>query len=145
MFKLIQRLVTAIYLLLLLAGCATTPSAQNTLYDKLGGETGVDAIVSGLIKQIGQDKQIFHYFAEANISRFRTHLTKHFCTITDGPCKYTGDTMTDIHTGTKITEKDFNHLVDLLINAMNLQDIPHRIQNQLLAKLVPLRASIIYI
>lgn len=139
-----QRLVTTICLLFLLLGCAThTP--QNTLYEKLGGEAGVDGIVSGLIKQIGQDKQIFHYFADANISRFRTHLTTHLCTITDGPCKYTGDTMTDIHTGMKITEKDFNHLVDLLINAMNLQGIPHRIQNQLIAKLAPFRASIIYI
>ncbi|MFT7414416.1 MAG: hemoglobin [Methylophagaceae bacterium] len=53
--------------------------------------------------------------------------------------------MTDIHTGMKITEKDFNYLVDLLIDAMNIQCIPHRIQNQLLARLVPLRASIIYI
>jgi len=144
MFKLIQRLVTTICLLCLLVGCAAyTP--QNTLYDKLGGEAGVEGIVSGLIKQIGQDKQIFHYFADASISRFRTQLTGHLCAITDGPCKYTGDSMTDIHTGMNITEKDFNHLVDLLINAMNLQGIPHRIQNQLLARLAPLRANIIYI
>ncbi|MDO7596145.1 MAG: group 1 truncated hemoglobin [Pseudomonadota bacterium] len=139
-----QRLVTTICLLFLLVGCAMQ-APQNTLYDKLGGEAGVDGIVSGLIKQIGQDKQIFHYFADANISRFRTHLTTHLCAITDGPCQYTGDSMTDIHTGMKITEKDFNHLVDLLINAMNLEGIPHRILNQLIAKLVPLRVSIIYI
>jgi hemoglobin len=144
MLKLMQRLVTTICLLFLLVGCAMQ-APQNTLYDKLGGEAGVDGIVSGLIKQIGQDKQIFHYFADANISRFRTHLTTHLCAITDGPCQYTGDSMIDIHTGMKITEKDFNHLVDLLINAMNLQGIPHRIQNQLIAKLAPFRASIIYI
>jgi hemoglobin len=144
MFKLMQRLTTTLCLIFLLVGCATS-TPQNTLYDKLGGETGVDGIVSALIKQIGQDKQIFHYFADANISRFRTHLTTHLCAITDGPCKYVGDSMTDIHTGMKITEKDFNHLVDLLINAMNLQGIPHRIQNQLIARLAPLRANIIYI
>jgi hemoglobin len=144
MLKLLQRLVTTICLLFLLVGCAMQ-APQNTLYDKLGGEAGVDGIVSGLIKQIGQDKQIFHYFADANINRFRTHLKTHLCAITAGPCKYAGDSMTDIHTGMKITEKDFNHLVDLLINAMNLQGIPHRIQNQLIARLAPLRASIIYI
>tara|TARA_R110000772_G_scaffold192602_4_gene303574 strand:- start:419 stop:580 length:162 start_codon:yes stop_codon:yes gene_type:complete len=52
--------------------------------------------------------------------------------------------MIDIHTGMNITENDFNHLVDLLINAMELQGIPHRIQNQLLARLAPLRSNIIY-
>lgn len=144
MFKLIQRLVTTICLLFLLVGCAAH-APETTLYDKLGGETGVKGIVSGLIEQIGQDKQIFHYFADAKISRFRSQLTGHLCAITDGPCKYTGDSMTDIHTGMNITEKDFNHLVDLLINAMNLQGISHRIQNQLLARLAPLRSNIIYI
>jgi len=139
-----QRVTSTICLLFLLVGCATqTP--QNTLFNKLGGETGVDAIVSGLINQIGQDKQVFHYFADANISRFRKHLTQHLCALTDGPCNYVGDSMTDIHTGMNITEKDFNHLVDLLITAMELQGIPHRIQNQLIARLVPFRASIIYI
>ncbi len=144
MLKLLQRLVVTICLLFLMIGCATHTS-QNTLYDKLGGEPGLDAIVSGFIKQIGQDKQIFHYFADARITRFRTQLTEHLCAITDGPCKYTGDNMTDIHTGMNINEKDFNHLVDLLINAMDLEGIPHRIQNQLIARLAPLRANIIYI
>mgnify|MGYP003385428239 CR=1 FL=1 len=144
MYTAIHKLVTTICLLFLLVGCAAH-TTQETLYDKLGGETGLDGIVSGLIDQIGQDKQIFHYFADARISRFRTNITQHLCAISDGPCKYTGDNMTDIHTGMNISEKDFNHLVDLLINAMNLQGIPHRIQNQLLARLVPLRTNIIYI
>lgn len=143
MIKRAQLYVITLSLLLTLVACAHQPSM--TLYDKLGGKTGVDAIVSGLINQIGKDKQIFHYFADAHISRFRTQITHHLCAITDGPCSYTGDTMTDIHTGMHITEKDFNHLVDLLINAMNLQGISHRIQNQLLARLAPLRAKIIYI
>ncbi len=144
MFKFKRRFYTILCLLFVLVGCAAQTS-QTTLYEQLGGEAGVDGIVSSLIEQIGQDKQIFHYFADASISRFRTQLTQHLCAISDGSCQYTGDSMTDIHTGMNINEKDFNHLVDLLIIAMNLQGISHRIQNQLLARLVPLRADIIYI
>ncbi len=44
-----------------------------------------------------------------------------------------------------INEKDFNHMVDLLINAMDTEGIPHRIQNQLIARLAPLRKEIIYL
>tara|TARA_R110002050_G_scaffold1244_5_gene8840 strand:- start:147882 stop:148316 length:435 start_codon:yes stop_codon:yes gene_type:complete len=143
MIKVIQKRVTTVCLFILLLGCAVH-SPQATLYDKLGGETGLEGIVSGLIKQIGEDKQVFHYFADSRISRFRTHITQHLCALTDGPCTYSGDSMIDIHTGMNITENDFNHLVDLLINAMELQGIPHRIQNQLLARLAPLRSNIIY-
>lgn len=128
---------------LILTACAST--SESTLYNKLGGEQGVNNIVENLIQQIGQDEQIFHYFAEARVSRFRENLIEHFCAISDGPCQYTGDNMADIHTGMNINESDFNHLVDLLINAMDAEGIPHRVQNQLLARLAPLRENIIYL
>jgi hemoglobin len=44
-----------------------------------------------------------------------------------------------------ITEKDFNHVVDLLVNAMNEQNISHPIQNKILSKMAPLRGDIINI
>ena len=53
--------------------------------------------------------------------------------------------MVAIHTGMNINEKDFNHVVDLLINAMNEQNIPHTVQNKILAKMAPLRGKIIKI
>lgn len=125
-----------------LTACATTQN--ETLYHKLGGEPGVDKIVTNLVQNIGHDKQIFHYFAEANVNRFKKHLARHLCDISDGPCDYTGDTMQQIHDGMQVNERDFNHLVDLLIDAMYKADIPHHIQNQLLARLAPLRDDIIY-
>lgn len=128
---------------LLVSGCATT--SQKTLYEQLGGEAGLNNIVENLVQEIGQDQQVFHYFAEARVSRFKGNLIEHFCAILDGPCSYTGDNMVDIHTGMNINEKDFNHLVDLLINAMDTEGIPHRIQNQLIARLAPLRKEIIYL
>jgi hemoglobin len=128
---------------LLVSGCATT--SQKTLYEQLGGEAGINNIVENLVQEIGQDQQVFHYFAEARVSRFKENLIEHFCAISDGPCSYTGDNMMDIHTGMNINEKDFNHLVDLLINAMDTEGIPHRIQNQLIARLAPLRKEIIYL
>jgi len=125
-----------------LSACATT--SQQTLYDKLGGEDGINTIVTHLVQNIGHDKQVFHYFAEANVTRFKKHLAWHLCDISDGPCNYTGDTMQQIHDGMDINERDFNHLVDLLIDAMYKAEVPHPVQNQLLARLAPLRSDIIY-
>jgi hemoglobin len=125
-----------------LSACATT--SQQTLYDKLGGEQGINTIVGHLVQNIGHDEQVFHYFAEANVDRFKKHLALHLCDISDGPCHYDGDSMQQIHDGMEINERDFNHLVDLLIDAMYKSDVPHPIQNQLLARLAPLRSDIIY-
>ncbi len=139
-----MRLLFTVIILaaLSVSGCASTQ--QQTLYDKLGGEAGVDKIVTHLVQNIGRDQQVFHYFAEANVKRFKKHLAWHLCDISDGPCDYTGDSMKQIHDGMQINERDFNHLVDLLIEAMYKAGVSHRVQNQLLARLAPLRQDIIY-
>ena len=42
-----------------------------------------------------------------------------------------------------IPEKDFNRVVELLINAMDEQQIPQTVQNKILSRLAPLRPEII--
>lgn len=131
-----------VILLGLSAACATTQ--QTTLYDQLGGAEGIENIVENFIQEIGNDAEILPYFAKSNVSRFREKITEHFCEISDGPCRYNGDNMVDIHVGMKINENHFNRTVDLLFNAMDKQGVPHRVQNQLIARLAPLRSEIIY-
>lgn len=128
-----------------MAACShLTTHSSTSLYEKLGGEEGVERIVNNLTNNIGHDEQIFHYFAAANVTRFKKNLTQHLCAITDGPCQYGGDSMEQIHQGMEINERDFNHLVDLLIDAMDEANISHPTQNLLLARLAPLRQRIIY-
>ncbi|PWK46835.1 group I truncated hemoglobin [Pleionea mediterranea] len=138
------KILIAIVFCTLTSCVSLSTDNKQTLYQELGGETGIENIVDDLINEIGNDQQIFHYFAKADITHFRQGLIEHFCAISNGPCEYTGDNMIDIHTGMNVKETDFNHLVDLLINAMDQNNVPHSVQNQLLAKLVPLRKDIIY-
>ena len=132
----------AVVIISLCSACATTP--QKNLFIALGGEQGVQSLVDKMIAAIGKDPQIFHYFAETKVSRFRQKLYLHFCHVADGPCTYDGDTMIDVHTGMNISEADFNHLVDILVDAMTQQGIKSKTQNALLKKLAPLRQDIIY-
>lgn len=141
-----MQLIRTVFLLsvfLIAEGCSGN-TQQITLYDKLGGEQGVNQIVNNLVQNIGHDQQIFHYFAEANVNRFQEKLSWFLCDISDGPCTYTGDNMQLVHDGMHITERDFNHLVDLLVDAMYEADVSHPVQNQLLARLAPMRKDIFY-
>ncbi|NRA82182.1 MAG: group 1 truncated hemoglobin, partial [Pseudoalteromonas sp.] len=89
--------------------------------------------------------QILAYFKQTNVAHFRQGFITHLCSVTDGPCEYKGDNMVDIHTGMNIPEKDFNRVVELLINAMDEQQIPQTVQNQILSRLAPLRPEVINI
>jgi hemoglobin len=127
--------------LVLISACA---SRQVSLYDQIGGEQKVAQIADYFIDEIQYDRQILRYFLESDIDRFREKLGEHICVHIDGPCTYTGDDMVKVHTGMNITEADFNRVVELLINAMNRAEVPHRLQNQLLARFAPMRGEMIY-
>lgn len=123
-----------------LNGCVSTPSVS--VYTEVGEMKGIERLVDDLIQNIGNDDQIFHYFAKVNVSNFRKGLITHFCETFDGPCTYEGDSIAVIHTGMNISEKDFNRLVELLIQAMETNHFSYPIQNRVLQKLAPMRNDI---
>lgn len=128
-------------LLLLLVGCA---SSSSSLYAEMGGKDKVAQIVDNFIYEIEYNPTILPYFEGSDIARFREKLSEQICMVSGGPCSYSGDTMEQVHAGMDINEADFNLTVDLLINAMNKADVPHRLQNRLLAKLAPMRGDMLY-
>ena len=126
-----------------LVACATT--ADDSLYRQLGGQVKVEEVVDNFIREIEFDAVVIEYFKHTDIGRFREKLVEHLCQLTGGSCDYTGDTMTQIHGGMDISEADFNRVVDLLINAMSKADIPHPLQNKVLAILAKTRKDILYL
>lgn len=127
--------------LMTLSGCA---SQQTTLYQELGGQEGIEAITGNFIALVGEHEQIRPFFLNSNLDRFFDKFVEHMCEVSDGPCRYEGDSMQQIHIGMEIREAEFNYVVDILIEAMDQQGIPHPVQNRLLARLAPMRGDIIY-
>lgn len=136
--------IALLFMIVLCTSSCQTVSSGTTLYEQLGGEVGVAHIVDNFIIEISFDPVIFKHFEESDQKRFRTKMIEHLCEISNGPCRYTGDSMQDTHKNMHITESEFNRTVDLLINAMNKAKVPHTTQNRLLARLKDMRPDIIY-
>ncbi len=127
--------------LTLLISCASQPS---NLYNKIGGEQTIERIATHFVDEIGNDEIIVAYFEKSNVDRFHQSFKIHLCSLIDGPCKYEGDDLKEVHRGMNITEGDFNRIVDLLINAMRTAGLTHRERNRVLARVAPFRGEIIY-
>lgn len=131
-------------LLLVLTGCSSNSEPKDWLYQQLGAGPGLEQLADGLLREIEQDQQIVHHFKDTDIARFRKLLIEQFCELSGGPCKYTGATMQESHTGFQITEADFDNLVGHLIKVMTEQQVPVAAQNRLLAKLAPMYRDVVY-
>lgn len=128
-----------------LAGCASNPPPRDdSLYQALGAEAGLTAIVEELLFRLVEDPRIAHHFAETDIITLRDRLVEQFCVEAGGPCSYGGRTMAESHAGLNLTEADFNALVEDLVDAMEALQVPTTAQNRLLRRLAPMRSEVIH-
>ncbi|MDX1452854.1 MAG: group 1 truncated hemoglobin [Oleiphilaceae bacterium] len=140
-----MKQLIAICLAGLVTACAhLSSSSESSLYDALGGAPTVEKVTDYFIDEISFDRAVFAYFKDSDIARFREKFIEHFCATTGGPCAYTGDDMHTVHRGMQINEADFNRTVDCLIAAMTRAGIAHRLQNQVLQRLAPMREEMLY-
>lgn len=130
-------------LLLALAGCtsaATRPSP--TLYQQLGGEAGIHAIVQNFAYRIAADPRLVGFFANTNINYLVNSLEDYFCVVSDGPCVYEGAPMDKAHQHMGIHEADFNRLVDKLQSALLDQPISASARNRFLERLAAMHGDV---
>ena len=118
-------------------------SANRSLYDRLGGKSAITAVVDTFVARVAADARINKKFARSNIPRVKTEIVDQVCAETGGPCAYTGRSMKEAHRNMKVTEGEFNALVEDLTSALNAFKVPAREQNELLAALGSMKNDIV--
>ncbi len=112
--------------------------ARAALYDDLGGDVAVHAIVDGAVKRWLADPRVGPTFAETNMERFRRLLFDQLCQVADGPCRYAGRSMAAAHRGLNLTQNQFNAVAEDLQDAMEDVGVAYHTQNRLIARLAPM-------
>jgi len=132
-------------LLLALLGACAAPATQpdDSLYRALGEEAGIARITDEFLFAIGDDPRVRDFFADSDIERFREKLIEHLCELSGGPCRYSGDSMPEVHREFSIRDAHFNAIVEDLILAMERAGTPVGAQNRLLAILARLHGQIV--
>ncbi len=125
-----------------LAGAVLAGTAQGAraeLYEDLGGDAGLQAIVDQAVPRWLADPLVGPSFAETNMTRFRRLLLEQLCQLSGGPCSYSGRDMARSHQALGLRQVQFNALAEDLQDAMEEVGVPYHTQNRLLAKLAPMQ------
>jgi len=145
-----RSVVLALALLALVAcvgqpqkAAAPAPAATNTLYSELGGTGGITKVVDVFLQRINADARINTLFAKTDHNDLRRLVIEQLCEATGGPCKYTGRSMEEAHSGLNLTNADFDAFVGDLIAAMDEVKVPKPQQKKLLDLLSPMRPQIV--
>jgi len=127
----------------LAAGCSGAMTEKKSLYDRLGGKPAIQAVVDDFVGNVAADRRINQRFANANIPRLKTMLVDQICEATGGPCKYTGQSMKAAHAGMKITDAEFNALVEDLVKSLDKFKVPAQEKSELLSALGGMKGDIV--
>jgi len=135
---------------LLLAACAANQSHPSTavkpsdaLFRELGGMPAITAVVDRLLAKVDNDLRINLFFEKTDHADLRRLVIEQLCEATGGPCKYSGRSMEEAHSGLRLTDQDFAAFVEDLIAAMNELKVPKTSQDKLLALLSPMKPQVV--
>jgi len=115
----------------------------GSLYDRLGAEAAIKAVVEQLVANVGADARINNDFANADLERLKGHLVNQIGQASGGPQQYTGRDMKTAHAGMGIDEAAFNALVEDLVKALDKFSVGETEKNELLAILGPMKGAIV--
>lgn len=140
----LARFVLPVVIAVALAACQTmAPAPQKSLYDRLGGQPAITAVVDDFVGNVAADSRINGFFAKTDIPRLKRLLVEQICAGTGGPCTYTGRSMPEAHRGMHITDAQFGALVEDLQKSLNKFKVPEKEQSDLLGILGPMKPAIV--
>ncbi|MHB2020640.1 MAG: group I truncated hemoglobin [Candidatus Xenobia bacterium] len=138
-----KRLATFVLAVSLMVGVAVQTANAKSLYERLGGHDGIVAVVNDFVARAAADNRISKFFAHANVAKLKADLVTQIGQATGGPEQYSGPDMKTAHKNMKISDADFDALVDDLAQSMDSLHVRLHARHELLHKLAGMRDDIV--
>lgn len=116
---------------------------NRSLYERLGGTPAIEAVVKEFVKTTGSDPRIAQFFTNADIPRLEKLMVEQICEGTGGPCKYTGKSMKESHTGMKVKEEHFAAFIEDLTATLDKFKVGEREKKEVLAAFMSMKADVV--
>jgi hemoglobin len=114
-----------------------------TIYDEIGGATGVATAVDDFYARVLRDPEVGHYFDGIAMPRQIMHLRAFLAAALGGPQRYLGRDVRDAHAGLGITEAAFERVVDHLVATLRHLGLAGSTIGQIGGRLAPLGPQIV--
>ena len=120
-----------------------TGTGNASIYDAIGGEEALIAVVGDFYGRVAADPELAGFFAGTNMIRLAGKQVRFFAAAFGGPESYTGPSMREVHRGRGIGQKHFDLVAGHLVAALGAADVPASVIEQIASLVVPLAADIV--
>ena len=128
---------------LLCLGCMMQPKPEASLYQRIGGLPMLTRISNQTLDIVSKDPKTSRSFEGVKMKTLKESLTNFLCVKTGGDCVYEGETMKNSHADLHITTAEFELMVDVLRERLDMNGVGTREKNELLKILAPMKRDIV--
>jgi hemoglobin len=119
-----------------------TTAAEANIYDAIGGEPALVAVVDDFYERVIGDPKLTGFFQGTNMTRLKGRQVEFFSAALGGPHAYTGATMRDAHRGRGIRQEHFDVVAGHLVAALVAAGVTEELISQIVAAVAPLADDI---
>ena len=119
------------------------PAAEVSIYELIGGEPALVAVVDDFYVRVLGDPQLAGFFAGANMPKLKGRQVEFFAAALGGPDVYQGAGMREVHAGRGIGQADFDKVAFHLTAALAAAGVPAETITQIAAAIAPLADEIV--
>ena len=117
-------------------------AVDRTIYDAIGGEPALAAVVDDFYERVLADPELAGFFAGANLNKLKGKQIEFFAAALGGPHTYTGASMKDVHRGRGIGQKHFDLVAGHLVTSLAAAGVPQEIIIEIVGLIAPLAEDI---
>ena len=122
---------------------AAPPPDNRSLFERLGGQPAINAVVHEFVLTTKADARISQFFINTDPVKLEQAMDDHVCSITGGGCTYRGKSMRDAHTGMKVGDADFAAFMDDLKQVLVKLNVPEREGREVLSAFAGMKGDVV--
>lgn len=115
---------------------------EPTMYERLGGQVSIDAVVERFYDRVHADPRLAEFFDGIAVIDLEAHQQAFLASALGGPDDYVGRPIAVAHRGLGITDVDFDRIVDHLVDALAVSAVPAALIDEIHAAILPLRSDV---
>jgi hemoglobin len=119
------------------------PAGEVSIYEAIGGEPALVAVVDDFYVRVLADPQLAGFFAGANMPKLKGRQVEFFAAALGGPDAYQGVGMREVHAGRGISQADFDRVAFHLAAALAAAGVPAETIGAIASAIVPLADDIV--
>jgi hemoglobin len=91
---------------------------RASLYERLGGEDGIERLITRLYEKVLADPVLAPMFAKSSVDRVMAMQRKYIAVAVGGPEAYSGRSLSEVHAGRGISTRHFYLFARKLLEAL---------------------------